>query len=166
MILLQQFLIDAGRVVERIGHKPGTDYLAEIVVADLVLGEKNQVPPGAVNDILTPLAIDCCLVGHGVTPTPSAIDLAAYDGLKGNKGLLLVGFSPLLCGFESLFFLSLPLVFVLAVDLLAVVEQFFDAIHIAMVGERYGRHTGSKALIDDVRHLRHTVEYRIMGVDM
>ncbi len=166
VILLQKLLVDTSRVIERIRHESGTDYLAEIVVADLVLGKENKVPPGAVDNILTALAIDCRLVGHGVTPTASAIDLAAYNGLKRDKGLLLVGFSPLLSGFEGFFLLRLPLIFVLAIDLLAVVEQLFDAIHIAMVGEGYGCHTGSKALINDVWHLRHTVEYRIMGVDM
>ena len=57
-----------------------------------------------------------------------------------------------------------PLLLALLVDTGAVVGQFLDAIHHAVVGDRHTAHAVGNGLVDQVGYLGLTVEYRVVGV--
>ena len=122
--------------------------MAEVVVAHFVLRQQDKVPAGAVDDILSPLAVEGFLVGHGVASAPRAVALAARYRLKGHEGAVARRlFQP-------------------AVHFLAIVQQLLDAVHIPVVGQRHGVHPAAKAFLYYIRHFRHPVQHRIVRVYM
>ena len=80
-------------------------------------------------------------------------DINADDGFEGHKG------------FGGIVRLS-PRLFVLLVDLLAIIYEFLYAVHIAVIGQRHSRHAGADTLINYIRYLRHAVERRVVRVNV
>ena len=58
------------------------------------------------------------------------------------------------------------LIFNLTVIFISGIGKFLDTEHISVIGESHGIHTAASTFVDEVRHFRHSVEYRKMRVNM
>ena len=153
MILLQQFFVNTRTRVERVVHEPCTGQFAQVMVPQFVLGEQDKVKARLVNLIYFAVRPCVLLVGHRASRTPCAVRLDANDRLEGHKGL------------GGIVRLS-PRLFVLLVDLLAIIYEFLYAVHIAVIGQCHSRHAGVDTLINYIGYLRHAVERRVVRVNV
>ena len=158
MVAFEHLLVQARAVV--VAVYPGLRHqLAQVVVARLVLGQQHQVPPAAV------------LLGflEGVRAA-CAVGFHAHDGLEQpvlRLGAALLQGSALVVGQAvglQLLVNLLQLVAHLAVLFCGIVQQFLDAEHVAVVGQRHGRHAVGHAFVDQVGYFRHAVEDGVVRV--
>ncbi len=70
----------------------------------------------------------------------------------------------LLFGALDVVFAFVQFLFGRAVHLFAVVEQFFDAEHVAVVGQGHGVHAGAHTFVDQIGYFRHAVENGVVRV--
>ena len=153
VVHFQQLLVNTRTRIERVVHEPRTGQFAEVVVPQFVLGEQDKVKARLVYLIHYAVRPGILLGGHGVTRAPCAVRLDANDRLEGHKG------------FGGIMRLS-PRLFVLLVDLLAIIYEFLYAVHIAVIGQRDSRHAGADTLINYIGYLRHAVERRVVRVNV
>ena len=153
VILLQYLLIYTRARIERIVHIARTNEFAQVVVAEFVLRQQDEVKTRLV--YLIHLSVRPCvlLVGHRAACTPRTVRLHTDDRLERHKRLCcVVRFRPLRG--------------VLLVDFLAIIDKLLDAVHIAVIGQGNRRHIAADTFIDYFRHFRHAVERRIVGVNV
>ena len=127
VVLLQKFFVYTGMIIESIIHIAVTDQFAEVSVPLLVLRQKDKVPSASVDNVFAPLAVDGLFRGLGMSSPTGTICLDTGNGLEG------------------------------LIQFLAVIKQFFDAAHIAMVSQGNGVHAGLKTFINEVGDLAHSV---------
>ena len=120
------------------------------MIARFVLRQQDEVPSGAVDDVGAAFGADGFLFALAESSAAGTVGLGSDDGLERH-----VLFTCLFGGF-------LPFL----VQVLAVVQQVFDAVHVAMIGQRDGLHSGRDTFIHYLLHFRHSVQQRVVRVHM
>ena len=110
------------------------------MIANLILGKKDKMPTSSIKNALASLWSDFFLCGHRVTSSTSTI------------------------GFDTNNRLEWCLSF--CIDFIAIVEQLFNAVHIAMVCNSNRVHSGCDTLIHYLLNLCHTVQEGVVRVHM
>ena len=160
VVLLQKLVVDSGVVVVALGEGLRTE-LAQVFIARFVLCQQDKVPAAGV-------FFQTRLVG--------AVGLNADDGLERFEGFGL-GFQLLKLGLQlGLFcFIGLFVDFLLtlldflfrcAVHLARRVNKILDSEHVAVVSKSHGVHVVGHTLVYQIGHFRHSVEYRVVRVDV
>ena len=148
---LQQLLIYTRRMIERIGHVARGH--AEVVITHHILRQQDQVPAGPVDDICPPLAVDGFVLAFRQSSAACAVSLHTHDGFERHEGL----------SADTRFHTVSR---TLAVHFLAVVQQVLDTVHIAMIGQRHGVHSGRNTFIYNLFHFGQPVQQRVVRVNM
>ena len=171
VILHEQILVDTWTVVITVDPSLGNDF-TKILIAMLVFSNQDQVPTtGVGNNTFARLLYTESIVMVGMFST-GTITLAAdnrFENLIFQFGdFLRSGSFSLIRRFRiiqnSLLFTYCSLRLLIHLD--SIVCQLLDTKHVAMVSQSHSVHSCSQTFVNQVRHLTHSIQNRIVGVDM
>ena len=173
VILLELHLVDSRTAVETVDPRLGNQ-LAQILIALLVLGQQDKVPAAAVHNLLAAVLgvahLDVLVLV--VERAPRAVGLDAENRLEERALQTLdlgLGRSPDVVGGSLVGNYGLLLAdgFLDArIDRIGTVEQFLDSEHVAVVSQRERIHPVADGMLDELVDFRHSVENRIVRMDV